>query len=379
MATASEHGPIATPEPRGRRLRLLVADTWPSLAIAVIWLVLLFDALFGPDIVVSNPSGFSRIPSAVVVAFFAYLATLAVAKYGFGPDARSPYEHLVVLRRRAGVGHEPARLEAAQRRRVVAVDDGEQSRCARHTVPRARRARSRARIPGAACPDARAARPIARRHRRSPPAPTGKPRRGDPRHRDRPASRRSAPRCTRAGPRRAGTPRARCSTAGAAARRRPSWRVRGRLGATSGKRRPSLRASPIRSTAPSGSTLSPTAGNPQQEPQLPADNEPWPVRPLEAWTSSSPAGASQGSRRCSPSAPWRATTRASPSSPRTPTSRTGRSRSLSRSASATPIASRSSASPRTPTPSWSSTPWSASTTTPARFICATADRGRSRR
>jgi hypothetical protein len=90
MATASEHGPIAAPEPRGRHLRLLTADTWPSLAIAVIWLVLLFDALFGPDIVVSNPSGFSRIPSAVVVVFFAYLATLAVAKYGFGRSRERP-------------------------------------------------------------------------------------------------------------------------------------------------------------------------------------------------------------------------------------------------------------------------------------------------
>ena len=92
MSTASEHGPIATPEPRGRRLRLLAADTWPSLAIAVIWLVLLFDALFGPDIVVSNPSGFTRLPSAVVVAFFAYLATLAVAKYGFGPTRERPFD-----------------------------------------------------------------------------------------------------------------------------------------------------------------------------------------------------------------------------------------------------------------------------------------------
>ena len=83
MTTASEHGPIATPETRGGRLRLFAADAWPSLAIAVIWLVLLFDALFGPDIVVSNPSGFTRLPSAVVVAFFAYLGTRVVARYGF--------------------------------------------------------------------------------------------------------------------------------------------------------------------------------------------------------------------------------------------------------------------------------------------------------
>lgn len=91
MATASEHGPVATPETRGRRLRLIVADTWPSLSIAVIWLVLLFDALFGPDIVVSNPSGFTRLPSVIIVAFFAYLATWAIAKYGFG-DPRTRRE-----------------------------------------------------------------------------------------------------------------------------------------------------------------------------------------------------------------------------------------------------------------------------------------------
>ena len=91
MATASEHGPIATPEKRGQRLRLLAADTWPSLAIAVIWLVLLFEALFGPDIVVSNSSGFTRLPSPAVVAFFAYLATRAIAKHGFGPPANATY------------------------------------------------------------------------------------------------------------------------------------------------------------------------------------------------------------------------------------------------------------------------------------------------
>jgi hypothetical protein len=93
MATASEHGPVATPETRSQRLRLSVADAWPSLAIAVIWLVLLFDALFGPDIVVSNGGGFTRLPSAVIVAFFAYLATRAVARYGFGPPRPRPSDN----------------------------------------------------------------------------------------------------------------------------------------------------------------------------------------------------------------------------------------------------------------------------------------------
>jgi hypothetical protein len=56
---------------------------WTSLAIAVIWVVVLVDALFGPDIVSSNASGFARVPSAIVVAFFAWLATWVIARHGF--------------------------------------------------------------------------------------------------------------------------------------------------------------------------------------------------------------------------------------------------------------------------------------------------------
>ena len=81
MATAS---PTATPESRGRRTRFVVSEMWTSLAIGVIWLVVLVDALFGPDIVVNNVSGFTKLPSAVILAFFAWLATWVVAKHGFG-------------------------------------------------------------------------------------------------------------------------------------------------------------------------------------------------------------------------------------------------------------------------------------------------------
>ena len=62
-----------------------VRDVSVSLAIAVIWVVVLLDALFGPDIVSSTAGGFTRVPSAIIVAFFAYLATHIVAKWGFGP------------------------------------------------------------------------------------------------------------------------------------------------------------------------------------------------------------------------------------------------------------------------------------------------------
>jgi hypothetical protein len=58
---------------------------WASLAIASMWLAVLFDAVFGPDLVASNGAGVNTtsIPSAVIVALFAYLGTRVVARYGF--------------------------------------------------------------------------------------------------------------------------------------------------------------------------------------------------------------------------------------------------------------------------------------------------------
>lgn len=85
MATVS-HDPSGTrPESRRWPPQPRVPEMWASLAIAVMWLVVLFDALFGPDIVSNNAgASFVQIPSAVVVALFAYLATRVVARYGLG-------------------------------------------------------------------------------------------------------------------------------------------------------------------------------------------------------------------------------------------------------------------------------------------------------
>jgi hypothetical protein len=47
------------------------------------WLAVLFDALFGPDFVSASGASVTRIPSAVMVALFAYLGTRVVARYGF--------------------------------------------------------------------------------------------------------------------------------------------------------------------------------------------------------------------------------------------------------------------------------------------------------
>ena len=84
MATTSTPVPDASSESRGRRTRFVVPEMWASLAIGLIWLVVLVDALFGPDLVVSNASGFTRLPSAIIVALFAWLATRVIAKHGFG-------------------------------------------------------------------------------------------------------------------------------------------------------------------------------------------------------------------------------------------------------------------------------------------------------
>jgi hypothetical protein len=73
----------------GASLQLLPREMWASLAIIVMWLSVLFDAVFGPDIVNSSAGGdHSTVPSAVALALFAFLATWVVARYGFRHERR---------------------------------------------------------------------------------------------------------------------------------------------------------------------------------------------------------------------------------------------------------------------------------------------------
>src|SRR3954463_7045748 len=83
--TSLSHEPTgAARERRSWALQVLVPEMWASVAIVFMWLAVLFDAIFGPDIVNSTAGGdHSIVPSAVVVALFASLATWAVARYGF--------------------------------------------------------------------------------------------------------------------------------------------------------------------------------------------------------------------------------------------------------------------------------------------------------
>ena len=64
--------------------QILVPEMWAGLAIAVTWLAVLFTAIFGPDVVVTSPTGSTTLPCVVPVALFAWLATWLVAKHGFG-------------------------------------------------------------------------------------------------------------------------------------------------------------------------------------------------------------------------------------------------------------------------------------------------------
>ena len=67
--------------------RLLVPEMWASLTIIVMWLSVLVDAVYGPDIVTNGVAGdTATVPSAVAVALFAFLGTWVVAKYGFRRD-----------------------------------------------------------------------------------------------------------------------------------------------------------------------------------------------------------------------------------------------------------------------------------------------------
>ncbi len=87
--TTIPHEPSGVVEKNERwSARLLVPEMWTSLAIIVIWLAVLLDAIFGPDIVAisGTPGGtetHTTVPSAVLVAPFAFFATWVVARHGY--------------------------------------------------------------------------------------------------------------------------------------------------------------------------------------------------------------------------------------------------------------------------------------------------------
>jgi hypothetical protein len=89
MTTLSHEPARLTQEKRLWTFQLAASEMWAGLAIIVIWLAVLFDAIFGPDIVNTSAGGDrSAVPSAVAVALFAFLATWPLARYGFRRERR---------------------------------------------------------------------------------------------------------------------------------------------------------------------------------------------------------------------------------------------------------------------------------------------------
>ena len=90
MATVPHESPSALAERRWRSMPALVAEVGAWIAISIIWLAVLFDALFGPDIVNTTAGGdSSSVPSAVAIALFAVPATWIVARYGYLASRRT--------------------------------------------------------------------------------------------------------------------------------------------------------------------------------------------------------------------------------------------------------------------------------------------------
>ena len=93
MSTIS-HSPEAISKPQRLPAELFLRNMWAGLAISIMWLAVLFDALFGPNIVSTSGGGanITTIPSAVAVALFAWLGTKAVAKFGLSRSEAEPPE-----------------------------------------------------------------------------------------------------------------------------------------------------------------------------------------------------------------------------------------------------------------------------------------------
>jgi hypothetical protein len=64
----------------------MTREVWASIAIGVIWLAAAASSVFGPDLVSTNGAQTATVPSAVLVALFAFLASWVLARHAFHDD-----------------------------------------------------------------------------------------------------------------------------------------------------------------------------------------------------------------------------------------------------------------------------------------------------
>ena len=81
MSTVSHH-PAGSMEYGSGTSMLLLRDMWASLAISAMWIAVAVSAVWGPNLVSSNGAGTQAVtvPSAIVVALFAFLGSWALLK-----------------------------------------------------------------------------------------------------------------------------------------------------------------------------------------------------------------------------------------------------------------------------------------------------------
>ena len=85
MTTTMHEPSIAGPARGSVADRLLVPAFWGAVSIIAMWLAVLFDGIYGSNMVFNNNtgSGPTIVPSAVAVALFAFIGTVSVAKRAF--------------------------------------------------------------------------------------------------------------------------------------------------------------------------------------------------------------------------------------------------------------------------------------------------------
>jgi uncharacterized RDD family membrane protein YckC len=85
MTTTMHEPSIAGPARQGIADRLLVPAFWGAVSIIAMWLAVLFDGIYGSDMIFNGNGGGGPtiIPSAAAVALFAFIGTVAVAKRAF--------------------------------------------------------------------------------------------------------------------------------------------------------------------------------------------------------------------------------------------------------------------------------------------------------
>ena len=85
MTTTMHELSTAGPARDSVAARLLVPAFWGAVSIIAMWLAVLFDGIYGNDMIFNGNTGGGPtiIPSAVAVALFAFIGTIAVAKRAF--------------------------------------------------------------------------------------------------------------------------------------------------------------------------------------------------------------------------------------------------------------------------------------------------------